>query len=87
LQLAEATASLDLKTSAISELETQVEWLKASLDSITADLEGVQRNLKNAELAKAAADKELADTKAALVTSQGDGGELEQVSEEVRLKF
>ncbi|KAI0304985.1 hypothetical protein BC826DRAFT_27035 [Russula brevipes] len=83
LQLAEATASLDLKTSAISLLETEVEKLKASLDSITADLEAVQGNLGNAELAKAAADKELADTKAALVASQGDGGKLEQVSEEL----
>jgi hypothetical protein len=52
LQLAEATASLDLKTSAISELETQVEWLKASLDSITADLEGFSETLGMRNLPK-----------------------------------
>jgi len=39
LQLAEATASLVLKTGTISDLETQVGELKVSLNNITADKE------------------------------------------------
>ena len=84
LQLDEATASLVLKTSTISELETQVGELKASFNSITADLEAARQNFENAKLAKASADKELAEARDALVASQGDGHKLEQVSDEVR---
>ncbi|KAH9984172.1 hypothetical protein BJV77DRAFT_1072339 [Russula vinacea] len=82
-KLDEATASLDLKTSTISELETQVEWLKASLDSINADLEAAQQNLEGAKLAKATADKELAEARDALVMSQGDRHKLEHLSDEL----
>jgi hypothetical protein len=84
LQLDEATASLVLKTSTISELETQVGELKASFNSITADLEVARQNFENAKLAKASADKELAEARDALVASQGDRHKLEQVSDEVR---
>jgi chromosome segregation ATPase len=87
LQLDEATASLDLKTSTISELETQVEWLKASLDSITSDLESAQQTLEDAKLAKATADKELAGVRDNLAMSQGDRHKLKQVSDEVRPNF
>jgi exonuclease VII small subunit len=87
LQLDEATASLDLKTGTISELETQVEELKASLDNITADLEAARQTFEDAKLAKATADKELAEAKDALVTSQGDRHKLEQVSDEVWPNF
>jgi hypothetical protein len=87
LQLDEATASLGLKTSTISQLETQVDELKASLDTITADLEAARQNLEDAKLAKATADKELAEVKDALVTSQGDRHKLEQLSDEVRPNF
>jgi hypothetical protein len=44
LQPDEATASLVLRTSAISELETQVGELKASSNNITADLEAARQN-------------------------------------------
>jgi exonuclease VII small subunit len=84
LQLDEATASLVLKTSTISELETQVEELKASSNNITADLEAACQNFENAKLAKASADKELAEARDALVASQGDRHKWEQVSDEVR---
>jgi exonuclease VII small subunit len=73
-----------LKTSTISELETQVGELKASLNNITADLEAARQNFENAKLAKASADKELTEARDALVTSQGDRRKLEQVSDEVR---
>lgn len=76
--------SLDLKTTTISELETQVEELKASLDNITADLEAGRQSLEDAELAKATANKELAETRAALETSRGDKDRMEQVLNEVR---
>ncbi|KAI9513033.1 hypothetical protein F5148DRAFT_462428 [Russula earlei] len=82
-RLDEATASLDLKTITISELETQVEELKASLDSITVDLDTSRQRLEEAEHAKSAADKELAETRAVLVTSQGDTEKLERVSGEL----
>ncbi|KAH9984657.1 hypothetical protein BJV74DRAFT_931690 [Russula compacta] len=82
-KLDEATVSLDLKTSTISELENQVDELKASLDNITADLEAARQSLEDAELAKATADKELAETSAALETSRGDRDRLEQVSNEL----
>jgi len=55
-----------------------------SLNNITADLEAARQNFENAKLAKASADKELAEAKDALVTSQGDRRKLEQVSDEVR---
>lgn len=84
LQLDEATASLVLKTSTISELETQVEELKTSLNNITADLEAARQNFEKAKLAKASDDKELAEARDALVGSQGDRHKLEQVSDEVR---
>ena len=84
LQLAEATASLVLKTGTISDLETQVGELKVSLNNITADLEAARQNFENAKLAKASADKELAEARDALVVSRGDGHNLEQVSDEVR---
>jgi exonuclease VII small subunit len=84
LQLDEATASLVLKTSTISELETQVEELKVSLNNITADLGAAGQNFENAKLAKASADKELAEARDALVALQGDRHKLEQVSDEVR---
>jgi outer membrane murein-binding lipoprotein Lpp len=87
LQLDEATASLVLKTSTISGLETQVGELKASFNNITADLEAARQNFESAKLAKASADKELAEAKGAFVTSQGDRHKLEQVSDEVRPKF
>jgi exonuclease VII small subunit len=87
LQLDEATASLDLKTSTISELETQVEELKASLENVSADLEAARQNLEDAKLAKATADKELAEARDVLVTSQGDEHKLKQVSDEVRPNF
>lgn len=83
LQLDEATASLALKTSTISGLETQVEELKASSNVIIADLEAARQNFENAKLAKASADKELAEAKDALVASQGDRLKLEQISDEV----
>jgi hypothetical protein len=52
LQLDEATAPLAsvLRTSAISELETQVGELKASSNNITADLEAASQNFENAKL-------------------------------------
>lgn len=84
LQLDEATASLVLKTSTISELEIQVGELKTSLDNITADLEAARQNFEDARLAKASDDKELAEVRNALVVSQGDRHKLEQVSDEVR---
>jgi exonuclease VII small subunit len=84
LQLDEATASLVLKTGTISELETQVGELKASLNNITADLEAARQNFENAKLTKASADKELAEARDALVASQGDRLKSEQVSDEVR---
>ena len=84
LQLDEATASLVLKTSTISELETQVRELKASLGNITTDLEAARQNFENAKVAKASADKELEEAKDALTTSQSDRHNLEQVSDEVR---
>ena len=87
LQLDEATASLELKTGTISELETRVEELRASLDSITTDLEAAQQNHEDAKLAKAIADKELAEARDALVALQGDGHKLEQVSDEVCPNF
>lgn len=87
LQLEEATASLDLKTSTISELETRVDELKASLDSITADLEASQQSLEDAKLAKTTADKELAEARDALAVLQGDRHKLEQVSDEVGPNF
>ncbi len=83
-QLNEVTASLDLKSTAISELETQIEELKASLDRITADLEAARQNAEVAELAKATTDKDLAETKAALATSQADRDKLQQGLGEVR---
>ena len=58
--------------------------LKASFNNITADLEAARQNFESAKLAKASADKELAEARDALVTSQGDGHRLEQVSDEVR---
>jgi conserved oligomeric Golgi complex subunit 6 len=76
--------SLVLKTSTISELETQVDELKVSLNKITADLEAARQNFENEKLAKASADKELAEARDALVTSQGDSRKMEQVSDEVR---
>ena len=76
--------SLDLKTSRVSELETRVDELKATLDSITADLEATRQNLESAERAKATSEKEHAETRAALVVSQGERDKLEQVSNEVR---
>ena len=87
MQLDEAKASLDLKTSTISELETRVNELQATLDSITADLEATRQNLEGAELAKATAEKELADTSAALVALQGESDKLGQASDEVRHIF
>ena len=87
MQLDETTASLDLKTSTISELETRVNGLQATLDSITADLEFTRQNLEDAELAKAIAEKELAETRAALVASQVERVKLGQVSDEVRHIF
>jgi hypothetical protein len=84
LQLDEATASLVLKTSTISELETQVGELKVSLNNITADLEAARQNFENAKLSKASADEELAEARDALLASQGDRHNLEQVSDEVR---
>lgn len=85
LQLDETTASLALKTSTISELETQVGELKASSNVIMADLEAARQNFENAKLAKASADKELAEARDALVASQSDRLKLEQISDEVRL--
>ncbi|KAF8507197.1 hypothetical protein F5888DRAFT_1602878 [Russula emetica] len=82
-KLDEATASLVLKTGTISELETQVGELKASLNNITADLEAARQNFENAKLAKASADKELAEARDALVASQGDRHKSEQVSDEL----
>ena len=82
-QLNEVTASLDLKSTTISELETQIEELKASLDSITADLEGAHQNAEAAELAKATVDNELAQTRAALAASQADKDKLQQDLSEV----
>ena len=76
--------SLDLKTSRVSELETQVDELRVTLDSITADSEAARQNLESAERAKAAAEKEHAETRAALVVSQGERDKLEQVLNEVR---
>jgi hypothetical protein len=84
LQLDETTASLALKTSTVSELETQVEELKASSNIIIADLEAARQNFENAKLAKASADIELAEARDALVASQGDKLKLEQISNEVR---
>lgn len=83
-KLNEVTASLDLKSTTISELETQIEGLKASLDGITADLEAARQNAELAELARAAADKELSETRTALATSQADRDKLQQdLGEEV----
>jgi conserved oligomeric Golgi complex subunit 6 len=76
--------SLVLKTSTISELENQVGELKVSFNNITADLEAARQNFENAKLAKASADKELAEANDALAASKGDGHRLEQVSDEVR---
>lgn len=73
-----------LKTSTISELETQVGELKVSLNNITADLEAARQNFENEKLAKTSADKELAEARHALVTLQGDRHKMEQVSDEVR---
>lgn len=87
MQLNEATTSLDLKTSTISGLEARVDELQATLDSVTADLEASQQNLEGAELAKATVEKELAETKADLVASQGEGDQLGEVSDEVRHIF
>jgi len=87
LQLDEATASLVLKTSTISELETQVGKLKVSLNNITTDLEAARQNVEEAKLAKDTADKELAEARDALVVLQGDGRKLGQVSDEVRPHF
>jgi chromosome segregation ATPase len=84
LQLDEATASLVLKTSLISELETQVDELKATLGSIAADLEASRQNLEGAERGKAAAEKEVAETRTTLAALQGEREKLEQVSDEVR---
>ncbi|KAH8998859.1 hypothetical protein EDB86DRAFT_2910538 [Lactarius hatsudake] len=77
-KLNEVTASLDLKSTTISELETQIEGLKASLDGITADLEAARQNAELAELARAASDKELSETRTALATSQADRDKLQQ---------
>jgi conserved oligomeric Golgi complex subunit 6 len=85
LQLDEAKASLDLKSSTISELETQLEELKASLGSNTAALEAARENLENAELAKATAEKELMETREALDISRADGDKIQQVLDEVRM--
>ena len=87
LQLDEATASLELKTSTISELETRVEELKASLDSITADLEATQKTLEDGKLAKATADRELAEARDALVAFQGESHKLQQATDEVCSNF
>jgi chromosome segregation ATPase len=87
LQLDDATASLDLKTSTISELETRVDELKGTLDNITTDLETTRQNLENAECAKATAEKELVETRTALVASQGESDMLGQISNEVRPHF
>jgi len=87
LQLNEATASLDLKTSTILELETRVNELQATLVSISADLEATRQSLEVAEVAKATTEKELAETSAALVASQGERDKLGQVSDEVRHIF
>jgi F0F1-type ATP synthase membrane subunit b/b' len=61
--------------------------LKASLDSINADLEAAQQNLEGAKLAKATADKELAEARDALAMSQGDRHKLEHLSDEVQPNF
>ncbi|KAI0307708.1 hypothetical protein B0F90DRAFT_1621431, partial [Multifurca ochricompacta] len=82
-KLNEATASLDLKSNTISELEYQIEELKVSVDSITADLEAARQNVEDAELAKAAADKDLAEAKAALATLHTDGDKLRQLPHEL----
>jgi chromosome segregation ATPase len=87
LQLDEATASLDLKTSTILELETRVNELQTTLDGITADLEATRQNLEVAEVAKATAERELAETSAASLASQGERDKLGQVSDEVRHIF
>jgi outer membrane murein-binding lipoprotein Lpp len=84
LQLDEATASLVLKTSLISELETQVDELKATLGSIAADLEASRQNLEGAERGKATAEKEVAETRITLAALQGERDKLEQVLDEVR---
>ena len=55
-----------------------------SLNNITADLEAARQNVENAKLAQASAEKERAEARDALVTSQGDRRKLEQVSDEVR---
>ncbi|KAH9039917.1 hypothetical protein EDB84DRAFT_1476973 [Lactarius hengduanensis] len=83
-KLNEVTASLDLKSTTISELETQIEGLKASLDGITTDLEAARQNAELAELARAAADKELSETMTALATSQADRDKLQQDLGDVR---
>lgn len=83
IKLDEATVSLVLKTSTISELENQVGELKVSFNNITADLEAARQNFENAKLAKASADKELAEANDALAASKGDGHRLEQVSDEL----
>jgi uncharacterized protein (DUF3084 family) len=61
--------------------------LKASLDSITADLETARQNAEAAELAKATADKEFVETRAALEASQADKDKLQQDLGEVRVSL
>ena len=55
-----------------------------SFNNITADLEVARQNFEDAKLAKASADKELAEARDALGASHGDSHRLEQVSDEVR---
>jgi hypothetical protein len=61
--------------------------LKASFDSITTDLEAARQNAEVAELAKATADKELAEMGEALAASQADRDKLQQDLGEVRVQL
>lgn len=87
--MTEATASLETKTQAVTELEGQIAALQASLDGALADAENKGSAVEELEKGKAEVESELSTLKAALEEARadkdGDSAVLKTVQEEVCL--